>query len=105
MRRLTKAERRAMQYERENAQRAARARARQGYHCPAGRLWDVHAAPWWNAPAAQSRQAYYLTMRVHYGMNAADALATTKRNAGELGLGSERGFMVILRDAIRGAAS
>lgn len=100
--RLTKAQRRTMQYEREHADRAERARAREHYRCPAGRLWDVHAAPWWNAPAAQSRRAYYMTMRVHYGMSAAEALATTNRNAGELGLGAERGFMLILREAIRG---
>lgn len=56
--------------------------------------------PWWNAPPEQSFQAYYMTMRVHYEMTAADALATARRNTTVLGLGTQEGFMGLLRKAI-----
>jgi hypothetical protein len=41
-----------------------------------------------------------MTMRVHYEMTAADALATARRAAPGLGLGTPSGFLGLLRDAI-----
>lgn len=59
--------------------------------------------PWWNAPPERAFQAYYMTMRVHYEMTAADALATARRAAPGLGLGTPSGFLGLLHDAINRA--
>jgi hypothetical protein len=74
--------------------------------CPT-RLWDVRSTrdggdgPWWNAPPELQRQAYYMTLRVHYQMPAAEALAMVRRNTEGLSLGTPPGFMGLLRAAIR----
>jgi hypothetical protein len=44
-----------------------------------------------------------MTMRVDYEMTAADALATARRAAPGLGLGTPGGFLGLLRDAINPA--
>ncbi len=70
------------------------------------KLWNPRSTrtggngPWWNAPPEQSFQAYYMTMRVHYEMPAAEALATARRAAPALGIGTPGGFMGLLRNAI-----
>lgn len=42
-------------------------------------MWNVRKTPWWNAPADRIREAYYMTMRVHYEMSALKAWTETKR--------------------------
>jgi hypothetical protein len=55
---------------------------------------------WWNAPAGpQQLRAYYMTLRVHYGMPAAEAWDYAKRNADALGI-TRGGFIENLRRAI-----
>lgn len=43
------------------------------------KLFDPRQGQWWNAPAEQREQAYYMTLRVHYEMSALDAWNTLKR--------------------------
>jgi hypothetical protein len=41
-------------------------------------LWNVHESPWWHAPTERRFEAYYMNLRVHYGMEAAAAFARAK---------------------------
>lgn len=64
------------------------------------RLWNVRAAPWWQAPAGEQFHAYYMNLRVHYDMPAAEALAYARVHRTVLGLDRPGGFMETLRAAI-----
>lgn len=64
------------------------------------KLWDVHEAPWWRAPPERQREAYYMNLRVHYEMGAAEALAYLRKHATKLGLDHPGGFMGHLKEAI-----
>lgn len=41
-------------------------------------LFDPHKSQWWNAP--NKFEAYYMTLRVHYGMYAWEAFKMAKEN-------------------------
>lgn len=63
-------------------------------------LFNPRKSQWWNAPLGEQRRAYYMTLRVHYEMPAAEALRLTNRNAEALCLDKGPGFIVNLRNAI-----
>lgn len=59
--------------------------------------------PWWRAPAGRQQfLAYYMCLRYHHEMPAAEALATARRNAEALGINGP-GFMETLRRGINAA--
>jgi hypothetical protein len=63
-------------------------------------MFNVHKAQWWNAASSQMFEAYYMTLRVHYGMTASDAFATAKANKEVLGIGMPGGFIGLMKQAI-----
>lgn len=43
-------------------------------------LFNPHKGQWWNEPAESRTTAYYMTLRVHYGMCALEAWDYIKRS-------------------------
>lgn len=65
-------------------------------------LWDVYRdGAWWNAPPAQMFQAYYMTLRVHYGMPASEAFERAKENREALAIGQPLGIVGKIREALQ----
>lgn len=85
------------------AGRSPTGRIAQPYLPPLHRLFDPHKGQWWNAPPAQAFQAYYMTLRVHYGMQAWEAFSYAKKSAAALHLGETQAFLPALREAFREA--
>lgn len=63
-------------------------------------MFDVHKGQWWNATPEQMFEAYYMTLRVHYEMTAANAFAVAKANKELLGIGKPGGFIGLMKQAI-----
>lgn len=67
--------------------------------------WDVEKdGAWWTAPPSEQRWAYYMTLRVHYEMPAAEALRAVNQNSEVLGVGRPLGFIGVLREHLGGGA-
>jgi hypothetical protein len=65
-------------------------------------LFDPHKAQWWGEPAGRPQFiAYYMTLRVHYGYTASEALHKARRNSGRLGIYAN-GFMQMMQMGING---
>ena len=62
-------------------------------------MFDPHKNQWWNAD--NKREAYYMTLRVCYGMAARDALAMVRKNFGDYPVFFNSPIEA-LRDAISG---
>ena len=63
-------------------------------------LWNPRVNQWWNAPPNKMFEAYYMTLRVHYGMGAQDAFRTAKANKECLGLDEPGGIVGKIKRAL-----
>lgn len=55
---------------------------------------------WWDAPPERMFEAYYMTLRVHYEMPAAQAYAYAKQHGDSVGVGKPGGVIGLMKGAL-----
>lgn len=63
-------------------------------------LAQSRTTPWWNAPPERMFKAYYMTLRVHYGMPALEAYTYARKHGLALGVGKPGGIIGLMKEAL-----